>query len=74
MALKIVLLASAPALIVMAIFCNAIYDWGTACALSWGWNHIVRTQERMKHWALPFSQYLLIFLALGCLLAALFFV
>jgi len=69
MVLKIIFLASAVALIVMAIFCNAIYDWGTACARSWGWNRIVRIRERTKHWALPLSQILLIFLAIGFLIA-----
>jgi hypothetical protein len=73
MAIKIIFLASAAALIVMAIFCSPIYDWGTACARSWGWNRMVGIRERMKYWALPFSQILLIFLAIGCLIAVIFF-
>ncbi len=73
MLLKIIFLSSAAALVVMAIFCNAIYDWGTACARSWGWDRIVRTRERMKHWALPFSQILLIILAISCLIAVISF-
>ena len=71
--MKIIFLASAAALIVIVIFCNAIYDWGTACARSWGWNRIVRIRERNKHWAMPFSQILLILLAISCLIAVIFF-
>ena len=70
--LKIIFLASAAGLIVIALFCNRIYDWGTDCARRWGWNRIVRIRERMKHWALPFSQILLIILAGGCLIAVVF--
>ena len=70
--LRVCLLASAAVLIVIAIFCNAIYDWGTDCAQRWGWTRIVRIRERMKHWALPFSQALMIVLAVGCLIAAVF--
>ncbi len=73
MLLKIIFLASAAALIVIAIFSNAIYDWGTACAESWGWDRIVRFRERMKHWALPFSQILLILLAISCVIAVILF-
>lgn len=74
MLLRIIFLTSGVALIVMVIFCNAIYDWGTVCVRSWGWNRIVRMRERNKHWALPFSQILLIVLATGCLIAGIFFV
>jgi len=73
MLLKIIFLSSAVALIVIAIFCNVIYDWGTACARSWGWDRIVKIRERNKHWALPFSKILLIFLAISCLIAVIFF-
>ena len=70
--LRVCLIVSAVALIVMTIYCNAIYDWGTDCAHRWGWTRIVKFREKMKHWALPFSQLLLILLAGGCLLGALF--
>ena len=73
MGLKIIFLLLAFALIIMAIFCNAIYDWGTDCVRSWGWNSVVRIRVRMKHWALPFSQILLVLLAIGCLIAVVFF-
>ncbi len=73
MLLKIIFLASAAALIVMAIFCNVIYDWGTACVRSWGWDRTVRMRERMKYWALPFSRILLILLAISCLYAVFYF-
>ena len=72
MLLRVIFLVSAIALIVIAIFCNAIYDWGTACARRWGWDRIVKIRENMKYWALPFSQILLIFLSIGCLIAAIF--
>jgi len=70
--LRVCLLASGAVLIVIAIFCNAIYDWGTDFARRWGWTRIVRIRERNKHWALPFSQILLILLAGGCLIAVVF--
>jgi len=69
MLLRIIFLTSAAVLIIIDIFCNVIYDWGTTCARNWGWNRIVRIRERNKHWALPFSQILLIVLAIGCLIA-----
>jgi len=72
MLLKIIFFASAGLLIVLAIFSHAIYDWGTYCARRWDWNRIVSIRERMKHWALPFSRILLILLAIGCLIAAIF--
>jgi hypothetical protein len=61
--------ASFVTLVLMAIFCNAIYDWGTACARSWGWDRIVRIREGNRYWALPFSRILLILLAIACLIA-----
>jgi len=73
MLLKIIFLISAAILIVIARFCNAIYDWGTACAHKWHWRRIVQIRERMKYWALPFSKALLVLLAVAYLLAAIFF-
>ena len=63
-------LALAVICIAIAIYCNAIYDWGTVCARRWGWTRIVSIRERMKYWALPFSRALMILLAIGCLTAA----
>jgi hypothetical protein len=56
--------------IAIAIFSNALYNWGTVCTRRWGWTRIARIRERMKHWALPFSRALMILLAVGCLVAA----
>jgi hypothetical protein len=73
MILKIIFLAVAFILVIMAVFCNAIYDWGTDCARRWGSDRIVEIRTRNKHWALPFSQILLVLLAIGCLFAVVFF-
>ena len=70
--LKIILLASAGALIVINIFCKALYDWGTDLARRWGWKRIVKIREGQKYWALPFSQMLLILLTGACLVAGFF--
>lgn len=72
MLVKTILLLSAAALLVMAVFCNAIYDWGTACVRRWGWDRIVAIRDGQKYWALPFSKALLILLAAGSLIAAVF--
>jgi hypothetical protein len=69
MLFKIILLANAGLFLVIAVFANAIYDWGTDCARNWGWDGIVDLRERMKYWALPFSQVLLILLGIGCIVA-----
>ena len=67
---RVYFLALAIILVAIAIFCNAIYDWGTNCARRWGWTSIVRIRERMKYWALPFSRALMILLAVCCMIAA----
>ena len=68
--IKVYFLALAIILIAIAIYSNALYDWGTACARRWGWTRIVDIRERMKYWALPFSRALMILIAVGCLIAA----
>jgi hypothetical protein len=67
---RVYFLALAIICIAIAIFSNALYDWGTVCARRWGWTRIVGIRERMKYWALPFSRALMILLAVGCLVAA----
>jgi hypothetical protein len=64
-----IFVASFVALVLMAIFCNAIYDWaqlahavGVGIALS-------ELREGNRYWALPFSRILLILLAIACLIA-----
>lgn len=66
--LKIIFLIAAVIAIMFALLSSVIYDWGTSCARKWGWNGIVEIRERHKHWALPFSQIILILLTLFCLL------
>jgi len=68
--LRVILPAAAIGLITIAALCRAAYDWGTACARRWRWTRIVALRERSRHWALPFSQALLILLASACLIVS----
>jgi hypothetical protein len=69
---KAYLLVASVVLVVIAVFAGAIYEWGTGLARRWGWSRIVRIRDRMKYWALPFSRMLLLLVAIGCLIAALY--
>ena len=58
--LRICFLAAAASLIVLNVFCDAVYEWGTHVVRRWGWTGVARLRDRMKPWALPFSRVLLV--------------
>jgi len=73
MIIKIIFLASAFVLLIIAVYSRKIYDWGSTSARRWGWNKIVMIRESNKHWALPFSKVLLVILAIVCVISAFYF-